>query len=175
VVSIGKKRLRRQRVHGLRARDPGDGVHRERHDALLGERLSELRVDERLEERDEDRAGAKLVDLRRRRLLDLEDELGVERVVDEARAGLLVGAIDERGLDARAALDEDLVAGLDETLGGLGDEGDAALAGHGLSRDTDPHWGFRRYQRARATAPRGWLRRVSSPPRRPDLPSRSSP
>ena len=51
----GDRRLRRERVHRLRARDARDRLHRERDDAALGEQTRRRSaVGQRLQERDQD-------------------------------------------------------------------------------------------------------------------------
>ena len=73
----GDRALRGERVHRLRAGDARDRVHRERGHAALGERLHELGVDERLQQRDEHLAVAQARDLFGRGLLHLADEVGL--------------------------------------------------------------------------------------------------
>ena len=78
----GDVRLRRQRVHRLRAADPRDRLHRERRDLRVGERARRLGRRQRREEADQERAVAELADLLARRRRDLDDDVGAPRVAD---------------------------------------------------------------------------------------------
>ena len=137
----GHVRLRRQRVHRLRAADPRNRLHRERRDLGVRERARRLGRRQRREEPDEQRAVAELG--RPPRLVgarDLDDHVGAPRVADP-RPGVLEQLIrDQRGL-ARARLDDDLDVLRAEALDDVGHHRDAALAVRGLLGNTHDHWG----------------------------------
>ena len=102
-------RLGREGVHGLRARDARDRLHRERDDALRAEPLDALGVGERLEERDEDVTAPELPDLLGGRLLHHDDRLGLaEDGVGYGRPGRLVLAVGEARRRPRSSLDGDV-------------------------------------------------------------------
>ena len=124
------------------AERPRDRVEADRRHALLGERLSRLRIDQGAEETDYRLALAHHADLGITRLLDAEDDvrLGVE--LDrrhDRRAGLRVRLIRDLRARARAGLDEDLEPGLGELAERFGYQGDAPLAGRSLLGDADLH------------------------------------
>ena len=107
----GDGRLRRQRVHRLRARDPRDRLHRERDDAALAQPRDPVEVGQRLEEADEHHAAPVRADLVGVRRADAEDAFdAVERAgeVRELRSCVRVPLVREPGEDARAALDDHL-------------------------------------------------------------------
>ena len=131
-------RLRRERVHRLRARDPRHRLERERRHAALCERLDTRLVRERLEEGDQQLAGAEPLTLVRRRFPYLDDAVRLPRIA-ERRARLAVGLVGERSGIPGAALDDELEACGRELPYGLGDERDTALALRRLARDSDPH------------------------------------
>ena len=62
-----------------------------------------------------------------------------EDAVDEGRSCLRERRVGERGLNARALLDEDVEAGPGQTGDDLRNERHAPLAGRGLFRNADPH------------------------------------
>ena len=88
----GDRALRRQRVHGLRARRAGDRLHRERNDPSCGQPFDPLRVAQRRQKPDQDRPGLELGDLVGRRPAHADDG---------ARAGEQVGAGDDVGARRR--------------------------------------------------------------------------
>ena len=70
--------LRRQRVHGLGARQRArQRIEADGRDARVRERLCRLRIDERLEQPDDRLAAAQLADLGSRRLLDPQHDIGL--------------------------------------------------------------------------------------------------
>jgi hypothetical protein len=131
------RRLRRERVHRLGARDPRDRLEREGGHAAGREALDRLRLGERLEEADEHLSLAEPV---RVGAVDGHDDLGLEGVADPCPGCLVVG-VGKGRLGAGAGLHHDLVALVDELLDGVGHERDTALSGSGLLRDADPHEG----------------------------------
>jgi hypothetical protein len=135
--------LRAEGVHRLGpAERPRDCVEADRGYSLLCERHGGLRVDQRLEEADDDLAAAHDRDLVRRRLLDPQDRvrLGVElHRRDDRRAGVGVGLVRDERAGAGTGLDEDLEPGGRELAERLGYQGDAPLSGRGLLGDTDLH------------------------------------
>src|SRR6185503_6603200 len=137
-------RLRRERVHGLRACDARDRLHRERDDAACRQALDALRVGERGEEADQHRSRCKLRNLLRARPADPDDRLGVRKELatrEDVRTGRFVLGVREAGKRTRALLDSDREAGADEPPDRVGDERYPALAGFGLFRDDDSHEG----------------------------------
>ena len=92
--------------------------------------------------REEDLPRSQPSELVRERLLDLEHEVARRpHVVDprEPRARPDVGLVGERAADARAGLDDDLVALRGELARAAGREGDAVLVGLDLANDADLH------------------------------------
>ena len=108
----GDGRLRRERVHRLRARDPRDRLHRERDDAALAQAGDPRLIRQRLEEADDD--GARRRSRRRARRTASErtrgSRRGGDRPVDELGARLGVGVVGEPGGRSRSALDLHLEA-----------------------------------------------------------------
>ncbi len=131
-------RLRRERVHRLRARDPRHRLERERRHAALGERLDARLVRQRLEEGDQQLSRAEPLTLVRRRLAHLDDPVRLPRVA-ERRARLAVRVVGEGGGIPGASLDDELEASGGELPDGLGDERDPPLALRRLARNADPH------------------------------------
>ena len=158
VISIGKNRgssfgreqrglvardgrLRRERVDRLRTRDPRDRLHRERRHALGAQALDAGLVGERREEADQHRVAPERVRLLLGRRRHLDDDVRVERGVDELRACFGVRLVGERRLVPGAALDRDVDAERLQLRHGFGNERDPAFAGSGLARDAHPHGG----------------------------------
>src|SRR5579864_6478229 len=131
-------RLRRERVHRLRAGDARDRLHRERDDAAAAELLDSAWIGERLEEADQQLPLVQALDLLLVRLADLREDVRSPHVTD-GRPGLRVCRIGERRLGARSRLDDDLEARGGELYRGFGHKGDPALPGRRLTRYSDPH------------------------------------
>ncbi len=103
-------------------------------------------------------AGAQHLDLRRLRLLDLEDHLGLaedrRRVGRDPRAlGLVVGVGDRAALPG-AGLDQDLVPVLGQLAHADRGDRDPVLVGLDLGRDADPHSPLPVCREAHATSSR---------------------
>ena len=78
----------------------------------------------------------------RDRLLDLDDEVAAKRLfmgVDQLRARRGVIVVGVTGIDARAPLDDDLMAVLDELIHGGRQQPDAVLLRFDFLGDADDH------------------------------------
>ena len=137
----GDRRLRRERIHRLRARDPRDRLHREGDDAPLAQALDALRVARAARgsrsgrcrapaRRPRRRSGGRRGRQRRTRDGAPRAELGARRRVR------LVG---ESGCGAGAALDHDLEAGERSAADRLRGERHPVLAGRCLAGHEDSH------------------------------------
>ena len=131
--------LRRERVEWLRARDARDRLHRERRDSARSKALDPVGIRQRREEADQNRAVSQRRDFVLRRRRDLDDEVRVERVVDEACAGVGIRLVEERRLVTGVPLDRDLEPLLRELRNRLGNERNTPFAGSSLPRNGDPH------------------------------------
>ena len=124
----GDRGLAGQRVHGLRPRDARQQLEREAGDLVVAERLDRVVRLVRLQQAEDDGALAHLVDLRRRRRVDLQDDVGGEDVggvVDQrGRRELLVADVTQL---TGAALDQHLGAQRRVLLGHGRDQGHARL------------------------------------------------
>ena len=98
-----------------------------------------VRVGQRREKSHEHGAVAQLRDLVRRGAGDLDDEIGVQGVVDERGAGRLVRLVRERRRVPGAALHGDLEPERGQLGHGLGHERDTPLARCSLPRNSHPH------------------------------------
>ena len=146
------RRLRRERIHCLSARDARHGLHRERDDPELCESFDPRTVAERIEEADQQLTLAQPGRLGFVRLAHLDDGVGVPRRA-ERRAGFGVGVVGERGGLARTGLDDHVEARRRKLSDRLGHERDPALARRRLTSCSDPHRG--RLYATRPTLHRG--------------------
>ena len=135
--------LRREGVHGLRPRDPGDRLERETGHAPCVKRFHALAIGERVEEGDEHGALAQKLPLVVARGPDLGHGVGpggdLREGLDPKRTRLRIGIVVEESGLTRGRLDNDLEPVGDEATDGLGHERHTTLARHGLSWDADLH------------------------------------
>ncbi len=139
----GDVALRRECVHGLRARDARDHLHGDRRQSGIGQPSGERRIAERIEKSDRDAAAPQ----RRQGFVagtaDGDERVGLARqigdVVNDRRAGGGVLFVGKGGRDAGAALNGDCDLRFGEARDGFGHEGDAALLNRGLAGNGNDH------------------------------------
>src|SRR5262245_47605659 len=135
----GNGRLGRHRIHRLRACDPRDRLHRERHDSALAEAIDALDVRQGLQEADQDLAVSKPRRLLGRGRLHLGDGVRRVRLVHQRCAGFFIVRVRKARRLAGSSFDSHLEAASREPLDGFGNERHPALAGSRLPRDPDLH------------------------------------
>ena len=136
------RRLRRERIHRLGARDPGHRLHREGDDALRRSRSIPSGSVSGARKPISTVPGAIAATSSADGPRDPDDGVGaVEQLGRLAQRRTRVGVVlvREAGCRARAALDHDLETGRREAPDRLGHEGDPAFAGGGLTGNGDAH------------------------------------
>ncbi len=147
----GDRGLRRKRIHRLSPGDPRNRLHGEGDDSLLAEARNAVRVGQRLQETDEDRAGRHLRGFLGRWSRDARDGVGPDEEpvgVNQLSACGLVLRVRKSGGLSSSTLDSDLEAAARELRDGFGDERHATLARSRLFRDRDSHGGRELYSGA---------------------------
>ena len=137
----GDQRLGGEGVHRLGAGDPRHQLEGERGDLRGGERLHGGELGRRRAQADGDRAGPQPLRqprVQRPHVQQHVDGAGVDGL-DHLGAGLGVGGVGDRAVHPRPGLHGDLEPGVDHLPGGLGGDGDPALARDGLGGDGDLH------------------------------------
>ncbi len=119
-----------------------DRVKADRRHALLGERRHELRIDERLQQPDDNLALAQRVDVRVVGLLDADDRVGLAvHLVARSQLGAGIGKrlIRNGRAVASTALDQDFRPCGEKWFQRIRHERDAPLIGRALFYETDFH------------------------------------